>query len=78
MSRLCSMQDEAYIVFERRRKRGLRCAVPVSKTKPKFLTEDLWERGQTVSGKDNLPIGFCREAARHAVDLSGYYLFHSP
>ena len=66
----------AYNVFRRRRQPALRCAVRQDKPVPSFVHGETWDFGGTVTGKEPPP-GFQPEAAREAMRLTGYYLFHA-
>lgn len=66
-----------YNVFARKRQSALRCAIAQEGPVPSFIQNETWEFGGTVKPYESTPIGFQPKAAQEAMQIMGYYLFHS-
>lgn len=66
-----------YKVFTRKRSPALRCAIAQESPLPDFIQNETWEFGGTVKPPDAIPVGFRPKAAQEAMQIVGYYLFHS-
>ncbi|MGJ3263701.1 MAG: hypothetical protein ACFE0R_10745 [Salinarimonas sp.] len=67
--------DPAYNLFRRRDEPQLYCAVPEHYPVPSFIMGEAWDFGGRLDNAAAAPLGFHADAARHGVELSGYYLF---
>ncbi|HVL71484.1 MAG TPA: hypothetical protein VM434_06315 [Beijerinckiaceae bacterium] len=65
-----------YNLFRRKREADLVCAVPEDCAVPAFVDGRGWEYGGRTEDGPRAPPGFDSAAARQAVRLSGFYLFH--
>jgi hypothetical protein len=66
-----------YNVFARRRQPALCCAIAQESPVPSFIQNETWEFGGTVKPLGSIPGGFQPKAAQEAMEILGYYLFHS-
>ncbi|ACL57550.1 hypothetical protein [Methylobacterium nodulans] len=66
---------DAYSVFCRKHKPGVRCAVLQDWPVPDFVRGDAWDYVGTIYTTDPLPLGFKPKAAREGMERNGYYLF---
>lgn len=66
-----------YSVFARKRQPALRCAIAHESPVPSFIQNETWEFGGTIKPSEPIPTGFQPKAAEEAVQIMGYYLFHS-
>ena len=69
--------SHAYNVFQRKQKPALRCAVAQGRPIPPFVSGEAWSFSGTIRDIEKVPAGFRPEAARAAMRLTGYYLFHA-
>ena len=67
----------AYNLFRHRDKPHLLCAVPEDHEIPRFIAERAWSFDCKVTEAAAAPVGFDVLAARHGVQLNGFYLFQS-
>ena len=63
----------AYNLFRHRDKQHLLCAVPEDCEVPRFIAERAWSFGGKVTEAAAAPVGFDVLAARHGVQLNGFY-----
>ena len=67
----CSMR--AYNLFRHRDKPHLLCAVPEDGEVPRFIAKRAWRFDRKVTEAAAAPFGFDVLAARHGVQLNGFY-----
>ena len=65
-----------YNVFSRKQQPASCCAVRQDRPVPSFVQSETWEFGGVIRSEEP-PSGFQAEAAHHAMQLTGYYLFHA-